>query len=361
MSKRSKSERFMQLKVAKAHLNGYVPTIAQVSGLDEYFKLYGYRKSQDRYPRLANFARQGVTDFISKEAELLQYDRMSIEYFMCLYGPEEGRRRWDNGNELRRISLPSTTDFWINRGYTKERAIEQVRSRQKHVSKISAETRDHRLYSQRCPEYWESKGYSRSGAIECVSNVQRRDLRHFSEKYGHTGGMEKYRSMCNTRKESWGAKSSINRKVHGLRTAPTQSNQSGLEMQAVRMFILQNNIDETRCRFGAPRDQFYQWIDDHGFRRYDLAVYEDAARTKLTAIMEFHGPGHINFSDYTPDLENKIIEIGGRKIQKYGTYGRVYNNDKIKREHILKHYPECKYYVFWMKDLKAKDFRVYDL
>ena len=77
--------------------------------------------------------------------------------------------------------------------------------------------------------------------------------------------------------------------------------------------------------------------------------------------MEYHGPGHINFSDYSPEMKNAIITVNGTKLPHLGTYGNSYENDMIKRNHILKKYPHCKYYVFWNENLKEKEFKVYDL
>jgi hypothetical protein len=130
-------------------------------------------------------------------------------------------------------------------------------------------------------------------------------------------------------------------------------------MQAVNLFIKQNKIDPEKCMFGSPDSQFYQWIPDVGFRRYDLAVFSDASKTELKIIMEFHGPGHINFSDYSPAMKNQtIISKSGKELPHLGTYGKSYTNDYIKRKHILEKYNSVQYCVYWVEDLKNKNLRI---
>lgn len=132
-------------------------------------------------------------------------------------------------------------------------------------------------------------------------------------------------------------------------------------MQAINGFITTNNISVLNCRFGPPSEQFWQHIPEVGYRRYDLAVFEDSTCTKLKYIFEFHGPGHINFSDYRPELEHEMITIDGKKLAFLGTYGSSYKNDLTKREHILNNYPDVKYIVMWADDLKFRRFTIEQL
>lgn len=50
--------------------------------------------------------------------------------------------------------------------------------------------------------------------------------------------------------------------------------------------------------------------------------------------------------------------INGKSLPWLGTYGQSYYNDLIKRQHILDNFSEVKYFVFWNRDLTAKDFRI---
>lgn len=122
-----------------------------------------------------------------------------------------------------------------------------------------------------------------------------------------------------------------------------------------------NNINPARCMFGSPKNQFIQLIPNLGYRRYDLAVFSDETLANLEIILEYHGPGHINFSDYHPLLENEYITINGKKLLHLGTYSTAYKNDLAKKTFIQDNYPGVKYIVMWYDDLKNKRFKIDEL
>jgi len=74
-------------------------------------------------------------------------------------------------------------------------------------------------------------------------------------------------------------------------------------------------------------------------------------------IVEFHGIGHINFSEYKEEMKDKIININGRQLIHLGTYGKVFDNDMIKRNYILTKYPWVEYYIIWTEDLINENFK----
>jgi len=361
MSKIKNSEKFLRLKIVKNILDEYQPSDLQIENIEIYFQKYGYRKSQDHYSRLSYFLKNGIVNFIEEEEKLLSYERMSKEYFCILYGKILGEEKWEQHCKKTRKGRPSCIEYWIKKGYSEKESKILVSNHQKNMSDRSSKNRNHQKYSIRCVEYWIEKGYTDEESEELIYNLQRRDLAFYIEKYGKDIGIEKYQYSCNKRKNTWQKKTFEERKLHFLKTLPKEYNKNGQEMQAIRLFLEQNNIRENCCMFGKPQNQFYQWIDNVGFRRYDLAVFFDESKNKLIYIMEYHGPGHINFSDYTPDLKDKIIEVNGRSLPHLGTYGLSYCNDMIKREHILEKYPDCKYYVFWNNNLKKKDLKIYDV
>lgn len=331
----------------------------QQSSLISYFQKNGYKDSEDNFTRLARWILLGVDNFIKKEQELLSYQRMSEEYFILLYGDKKGRDRWNNTKKKARSNLPTTLEYWQNKGYNENEGREKIIEHQKNASSMSAKNRNHRQYSIRCKEYWIDKGYDEDTAQNLVSDTQRRDLPYYIEKYGDISGRKKHRYAIQKRIRTWENKSSEERKHHYLKTLSNRYNPDGQEMQAVRLFLKQNNIDAKKCMYGPPNKQFYQWIPEVGFRRYDLAVFEEKEKKTLSIIMEFHGPGHINFSDYSTKIQNKIIEANdGTKLPHLGTYGDAYKNDYEKRKHILNNYPNVKYCVYWIDDLKNKNMEI---
>jgi hypothetical protein len=89
-----------------------------------------------------------------------------------------------------------------------------------------------------------------------------------------------------------------------------------------------------------------------------LAVFD---KEKLLYIMEFHGCGHINFSDYDETIRDKVFEDNGKPLHFIGTYGKVYANDMAKRRHIEQTYPDAKYIVIWKDDFKKGKMRIDEL
>jgi hypothetical protein len=352
--------KFLNIKVVKKILSDILLTPEQESGLLDYFDLRGYRKSQDHFMRLAWFLKQGYSDVISREFDLLKHERMSVEYFCILYGAELGLKRWNNNLSKIKDYFPSRKIYWTNQGFTEAEAIEKVRNHQIMASG-SSRNKNHRKCSVRCVEYWEKKGYDKESAEVLVTTYQARGLPFYIEKYGTIEGAIKYRYACNKRKQTWKNKTQDERSAHYLKTLQKSFNINGQEMQAVNLFIEQNNINRENCMFGAPTEQYFQWIPTAGFRRYDLAVFADSAKKELLCIMEFHGPGHINFSDYKEELSNKIIEVDNKPLPHLGTYGDSYRNDNIKKNHILNTFTGTKYYVFWNNDLKNRNFKINEL
>ena len=171
-------------------------------------------------------------------------------------------------------------------------------------------------------------------------------------------GEQKFLDSKNRRKKTWESKDLID---HGRRAVPKTYNPAGQEMQAIYGFLDANNIPQINCKFGSPKEQFWQYIPTVGYRRYDLAVFSDATQQQLKYIMEFHGPGHINFSDFAPELEHEQITVNGKKLAYLGTYGQSYHNDFHKKHHIVDNFPEVVYIVMWVDDLKNRRFKINEL
>lgn len=361
MKKIIKYESFLKYKSVKGILGeNYNLTDEQKVGLVDYFGEYGYITSRDVFTRLAHFTLQGVCDYVSYQKILLKYNRMSIEYFRTLYGEESGNKRWQEVRQNGKNNLRNCIDHWMLQGFTKEESELHVIKHQKKASAIRI-SGNNSSSSVRCIEYWIKKGFTSDDARILVQIIQTRDLDFYIYKYGETEGQHRYKLSADRKIATWEKKSEEEMKLHYLKTLPRKFNIHGQEMQAIRMFLDQNNIDEHHCMFGTPADQFFQWIPSVGFRRYDLAVFWDADKKNLKYIMEFHGPGHINFSDFNESMKDENITIKGKRLWNLGTYGESYSNDMAKREQVLNKYKDVRYFVFWHHNLKNKEFRINDL
>lgn len=344
-------ESFLRRKEVISILGDYEINQIQKDALRQYFNHKGgYRKSQDYYQRIAQFLKQGIEDLIGTEKLLLQHERMSREYFTILYGVE-GNKKWDTVVTKAKHNLPTSRLFWRRKGIAETDIDAHILLHQKHAGNMRKYANNEES-SIRCPEYWVKRGHTYEEAVNLVSFKQTRDTAFFVTSYGFDLGTEKFKSICEKKRETWAKKSFDEIKIHGLKTAPATYNATGQEITAIKLFLLQNNIDEKCCMYGSPKEQFYQWIPNVGYRRYDLAVFEDETKKQLKIIMEFHGPGHINFSEYDPTKRDCIIEIKGKSIHRLGTYGKSVDNDRAKKEHIIKKYPGVRYCVFWNKDLQ---------
>lgn len=286
----------------------------------------------------------------------------TLESCILRYGDIDGPIIYDETVNKRVRHFKNRIEYWLDNGLDIENARAKVREVQRYrntraVISKRANT-DYKLNNQIFIEYWLARGLTFEQASKAQSDVQRRNLQYFVSKYGETEGQIRYERSVTKRKTTWSRK---DKAQHAEATMPKSFNPAGQEIQAIESFILANNIDRTCCKFGSPREQYWAQIPNVGFRRYDLAVFTDRTHTQLSMIMEYHGPGHINFSDYTESMRHERISINGKNLIHLGTYGEAYDNDKAKREYIEKHHPDALYIVMWYQDLKEKRFKINDL
>lgn len=353
--KKSKVDRFLSSKVV-IELLARELSDDEKAEIDRYFGSKNLRTERDSFRKYVIWLNQGRLDWDNLNLELSHHVRMSEGYFKVLYGEDEGSRRWGECISKLKRNLPNTIDHWVSRGFNEIDAKEQVRLTQSKKSRLKS-TLSNRVGSVRCIEYWLKRGFSIDEAKSQVSDTQRRNLLYFKRKYGDEEGYRRYSDACDRRKNAWDRKSLSERQLHSLRTTPATFNPVGQEMQAISMFMEQNSITEKMgtLMFGSPADQFTQLIPGVGYRRYDFAVLKDNAPV---IVFEFHGPGHINFSDYDESLCDVPITIGGKQLFNLGTYGSVYRNDVVKKNHIIDTFPDAIYCVAWVSNLKKKDMRI---
>jgi len=304
---------------------------------------------------IAIWIKYNQTEWIRRRREMTKTTSNSKDFFILKYGEEQGIILYNQFAEEKRKLLPSTKAYWTARGYSESDTLKKVED---HQSSAGKKRKGDLEGSVRCVQYWINKGFTEEEARDKISALQKRDLDFFIGKHGENEGVLKYEQSKSRRRETWLKK---DKKEHGRKTSPKSYNKNGHEMKCVYGFLEANNINPIRCMFGPPRNQFTQLIPDIGYRRYDLAVFSDETQTKLEIILEYHGPGHINFSDYHPLLENEPITINGKQILHLGTYGASYKNDLAKKKFIQDNYTDTKYIVMWYDDLKNKRFKIDEL
>lgn len=204
----------------------------------------------------------------------------------------------------------------------------------------------------RLPEYWIKQGFTEFEADEIISKLQIRNLEYFVNKYGILDGTTKFIQMCQKRKNSWIEK---DKAEHAYKTRPI-SGFSKQEQKAIKLFLIQNNINENCCRFGTATNQFWQNIPNVGFRRYDLAVFTDISKSQLQIIFEFHGLFH---SKTKSENDNECFYIGKFKTNNF--INKSFENDKIKKQHILDNFKDVIYCVAWPENLKRKEMKIEQL
>lgn len=307
---------------------------------------------------LASWINQGLDNWIQRRYQLKQCTSNSIEWHRLMYG-DQWETYYQNHQAQIRSRLPSRTEYWIKLGLTPAEAVKKVKESQRKKGNAAAKKLSGTsMYTVRSMEYWKRKGYSVEEAQRTVAALQKRDLDFYINRFGLEEGTARFTAANSKKKNTWRTK---NKNEHARKTLPKSFNPNGQEMKAITNFLRVNEIDPRFCKYGSPKDQFFQYIPDVGYRRYDLAVFDNEHHSKLKCILEFHGPGHINFSDYRLELENEPITINGKKLAHLGTYGAAYHNDKAKRDHILTTFPDVIYLVMWYEDFYNGRYRIDEL
>lgn len=345
---------FMNRKEVKLNLKN-IPSNTQKEELLRFFEWNGgYRKSEYWFKQLSIWINLGVTDFIErkKKLEILGTQKLNLEISIIRYGNIEGTKIYENKKLQDIKNFKNIKDNWKNSGLSEAEVEKSIRDIQTSRSLRGLESKNNnggpRYYSIRCKEYWTRKGYNEEESINIVSKCQARGEEFFIQKYGKEKGKEKFKNISLSKIKTWSNKTKEEMKSHYFKTLPKKYNSHGLEIKNIQKFIKENNIDENCCMYGSPADQFYQYIPNVGFRRYDLAVFEEVDKINLKIIFEYHGYGHINFSDYDESMKNKkFTSKNGFELDFLPTIGYSYNNDMIKRNHILNKFKNVNYIVKW--------------
>jgi hypothetical protein len=354
--RKSFAERIAYSKIFKQELgNEYNFSQLHLDEIDVFFKEFPKydRNLHDVMPRIVEYIRHDRTNWIEIEHALKKLAPGTLPWFTLIHGEMEGYNLYYSRKQSILKNLPSRMEYWADRGCSPEEAIAKIQESQRKNSGSAI------AQSCRTTDFWISRGHNIDDSKILVASRQRRDLEFYMSTYCSLNGIIKYYDRQVKKKAGW---SQEKRYKHGEMTAPKAFNPHGQEMQAISGFIEANHINPDYCMFGAPEKQFYQYIPGVGYRRYDLAVFTDELKNNLKYIFEFHGPAHINFSEYNDSMKNERVLING-SIVKWctETYGEVYHNDLTKRNHILNNYPNVEYVVMWVTDLKHKRFNINEL
>lgn len=348
---KSSIERFLSSKVTKAALGKNVLDEVTILALEKWFEVYPVEKSYWWFDQLCRWINLGMLDFV--EQRQLSERRLSKETFIIKYGEQEGERLynlWATRDNYWRV------EYWMAKGMPLQAAQQQVSLLQRNNSLLNKNKRKdiggQRQFSVRCAEFFIRYGFDEHNAIEEVAKRQRRDLDFFTAKYGLENGIFRYEESKLKRKATWETK---DKQKHAEATLNYAYNPNGREAKAIEMFIQQNNLNSYRCIYGAPKDQFQVFIPGVGLRRYDLAVLDG---NQLMIIFEYHGPLHVNFSDFREDMRYMHPMDKGRILRYGNTIGEIYENDQRKKNYITTVYSGVLYLVAWPEDFKRKDLRI---
>jgi hypothetical protein len=332
--------------------------------IEDFFTNRNWKKYRKMSIVLAHWIQLNIDDWEERYRRLTDKNVSSTskESYLLRFGDIKGTEIYNQIVAKKKTNLPNNREYYKNKGLTEEQITDTISALQKKRNqKAQIAQKLDSSWKSKHPnfvDYWIAKGHTSQQADDIVSILQKRDLHYFTTKYGTEEGTRRFEQSKAKRRQTWTVKDKYD---HALRTLPQSFNPASEEIKAINEFILANNIDKKHCMYGSPRDQFWQNIPTLGFRRYDLAVFDDESRKNLKMILEYHGPGHINFSDYREDLKDEIITIKDRKLYHLGTYGSSYANDVAKRNHILETYPHVVYLVMWRHDWKTKKVLIDDL
>lgn len=350
MAKKTIYERFVRSKsVIEVLGENFVLTQEHKNELDAWNKHYDFRLSGGWHKQMARWAQRKISGWV-KRRHLLEKNGAisnSLNNYIIRYGEEEGTHLYQN----RVASLPKLTDFFEKEALKLGITLADVRKR---YGKSAYQTRVKNGNATNV-DLWKARGLSDTEIKAKVKKASTRDLAFYQRKYGEVDGLTKFEATKQKRRDTWSTK---DRRTHALATLPKTFNKDGQEYAALTGFIEQNNLSAYRCQLGAPKDQFYQWIPNVGYRRYDLAVWDS---DRLLYVVEFHGIFHINFSDFKEELRHLPFVSNGKVLTHAPTYGASYDNDMNKRNHILTKYPTTKYIVIWPKHLKNGTLTINDL
>jgi len=212
--------------------------------MSEARKAYKLKHFPDRNPRTACY--EFYLEYCSDDIKLMGVDyikpnkALTEEMFIRLYGKEEGMLKWKEKRE--KDSIKGTKEYYISK-YGEEEGIKRWLDKNSKLSVgIDALTRNgkssdeikeikqkHRMRSASISlnacvkrygselghikyneyknthrshwrlQYWTDRGHDIAAAKEIISNLQKRDLKYFINKYGEDVGLEKYTEFSKKR------------------------------------------------------------------------------------------------------------------------------------------------------------------
>ena len=125
---------------------------------------------------------------------------MTVDKLRTVFTEHQAKLAVTLVNAQKKTGLPNTVEFWLNKGFTIDQAMQEITRIQTARSlKSPASKKGARGYSTRTPEYWIDRGFSLEEAISKVKKVQiTNGLTYYMNKYGEAG-----KELFNARIDKW--------------------------------------------------------------------------------------------------------------------------------------------------------------
>lgn len=167
--------------VDKSHLPA-----CQLEALDHFFEVVQNWKPW-YIDLLTIMVKQGFTDLADRFERIKKTRLRSPEYFVELWGEEEGKKRHSDLVKQASSNFITTDLYWEKKGLPKDQeAINQHNA--KGLTKCNDMMSGSSDYSIRSAKFWERKGHTPDQAREIVKKIQTTNgLEWYKGKYGEVG------------------------------------------------------------------------------------------------------------------------------------------------------------------------------
>lgn len=250
-------------------------------------------------------------------------------------------------NRYNKLTSVFYEEYWINKGYTKDEAVELIKNEKQKLSNGSKlSIYDRRKSSRYCKEYWIKQGYSEEEAYQCVLNEQHKihKIRKPSIKQNNTVS-ENTRNLISY-------KLKLKNKQHSPIFIEYWTNQGYSEDEA-KLLVHQtksSKIDITTGNSSKLENKFFNEI-------CKLIKYDNVKRNKYISLQNnvFCPDGRyknkfiIEFNGTAIHFDNRFFKVGDSNFTG-NLYEKKHEQDNLKYNAFI----EAGYtvYIVWEHDYK---------
>lgn len=245
----------------------YILSDIQTRRLLLLFDTYGNpKKMEHRLRTVAYFVKYDLTNYVGRMRRLKTMNAAPNRYASYL---RYGRNFANHFSVERKVAnLPNVKQHWINKGFSEEDAIEEVRKSQVKSGMIAAEKlRGNSQYSSRSVDYWLRQGLDIIEAKEQVRRVQSRN--------NHAERNVRWQNTLN-------AKSSEEKALMNLKKSHTVEGVMARGFSKDEATVISNQYWQKRNRFSKISNDFFQKLDD-------VLDYQDTYFQSKNYEREFNG------------------------------------------------------------------------